>query len=177
MRSFLSIHTLIVPLLASVFLSVAWGKNAQAGEIDFFAPREATPLVFYDSGDKPRGLEEFKGSVVLLNFWATWCVPCVVEMPALNTLSKELAPKGLKIIAVSEDYSGVTTVQQFYTKWKLEHLEVFMDKQSAGLRNWKVKGLPTSYLLNREGRVIAEIQGSREWDKEKMRKELREMLE
>ena len=111
-------------------------------------------------------LEAFEGQVVLLNFWATWCAPCVREMPSLDRLQAALGPEGLAVVAVSEDRAGLKAVEPFFMETGLEHLEIYLDPKGKFWREFGVRGLPTTYLIDRQGRLIGAMEGPAEWDEE-----------
>ena len=111
-------------------------------------------------------LAAFEGKVVLLNFWATWCAPCVREMPALDRLQAALGPEGLAVVAVSEDRAGLKAVEPFFAETGLEHLQIYLDPKGKFWREFGVRGLPTTYLIDRQGRLIGAMEGPAEWDEE-----------
>lgn len=109
-------------------------------------------------------LDQFRGKLVLVNFWATWCAPCIREMPSLATLQKKRGGKDFTVLAVSQDFREWTAVTPFLEKHKLEGLPIYVDRKSATGRKLKVIGLPTSVLLSREGKVLGQLKGIAEWD-------------
>lgn len=109
-------------------------------------------------------LAEFEGEVVLLNFWATWCAPCVREMPSLDRLQAALGAEGLAVVAVSEDRGGLAAVEPFFAEQGLEHLAIYLDPKGTFMREFAVRGLPTTLLIDRQGRLIGALEGPAEWD-------------
>jgi thiol-disulfide isomerase/thioredoxin len=109
-------------------------------------------------------LADFRGQVVLVNFWATWCAPCIKEMPALERLHQALAGEGLAVLAVSQDRNGAAVVNPFLARIGLQHLPVYLDAKGVLGRAFAVKGLPTTVLIDRDGLVQAELVGPAEWD-------------
>lgn len=107
---------------------------------------------------------DFRGQVLLVNFWATWCAPCVKEMPALERLHLELADEGLAVLAVSQDRDGAAVVEPFLARIDLRQLPIYLDPNGALGRDFAVKGLPTTFVIDREGRVVAGLVGPAEWD-------------
>jgi thiol-disulfide isomerase/thioredoxin len=130
-----------------------------------FNPLRPAPEVAFadDSGAEVR-FADFRGKVVLVNLWATWCVPCVKEMPALDRLQAALGPEGLEVVAVSQDRGGVPTVVRFYEKYDFGQLGVFVDPKGEMAKAFAVGVLPTSLLIDREGRVVGQLMGAAEWD-------------
>ncbi len=110
------------------------------------------------------GLTDFRGRVVLVNFWATWCAPCVREMPSLDRLQAKLGPEGLLVMAVSQDRKGLAAAEPFYREQGLDNLEIFLDPKGEFARAMGVGGLPTSLLIDDRGRVVGGIEGPLEWD-------------
>jgi thiol-disulfide isomerase/thioredoxin len=139
-----------------------------AGTVANFTPfdplRPAPGTAFADADGKPVSLADFRGKVVLLNFWATWCVPCVVEMPALDRLQARLGAAGLEVVALSQDRDGVPAVVRFYEKYDFGNLGIYIDPKGEVANALKVGVLPTSLLIDREGRVVGELVGAAEWD-------------
>ncbi|MGD1877855.1 MAG: TlpA disulfide reductase family protein [Kiloniellaceae bacterium] len=109
-------------------------------------------------------LADFRGQVVLVNFWATWCVPCVAEMPDLERLHTALADEGFAVLAISQDRGGSSVVAPFLARLDLQRLPVFLDPKGVMGRQFALKGLPTSFLIGRDGRVLAGLVGPAPWD-------------
>lgn len=112
-----------------------------------------------------RTLQDYLGKVVLINFWATWCPPCLREMPGMQKLYNRYQAKGFDIVAISLDQGGRAVVKKFIDENKLT-FPVVLDPAQTAKSSYKVRALPTNYLLDRKGRVIAWGMGSREWDGE-----------
>ena len=114
----------------------------------------------------PVKLSRYRGEVVLLNFWATWCAPCVEEMPSLERLSIDLKGQGLRVVAASMDVKGAEQVKPFLEKHGLSEMTVLLDRRTKLGQAFGIQGLPTTYLIDRQGRVVGSYQGSAEWDSE-----------
>jgi thiol-disulfide isomerase/thioredoxin len=108
-------------------------------------------------------LDDFAGQVVLLNVWATWCAPCVQEMPALDQLQAELGDEGLQVVALSTDRGGRTQVEPFFQELNLRNLGVFLDPAGRLAGELDVRGLPSTYLIDRDGRVVGALEGAYDW--------------
>lgn len=109
-------------------------------------------------------LAAYRGKIVLVNFWATWCAPCIKELPALARLQGKLGGQGFTVLAVSEDLKGWPVIAPFLGAQKIVALPVLHDPQGAASRMYKVAGLPTSVLLDRDGRELGRLVGPAEWD-------------
>ena len=127
-------------------------------------PVPAPLETFQDLQGNPTRLADFTGRVVVLNFWATWCPPCLREMPSLDRLQAALGAEGLTVLAVSLDRRGKEVVLPFLNKNDLARLAVFLDPEGILSRAFGVQGLPTTYLIDAENRIIGAIQGPAEWD-------------
>ena len=139
---------------------------ALAGSFANFTVNEApspAPEVGFMADGRPISLTDFRGRVVLLNFWATWCGPCVAEMPSLDRLEAELGGEGFTVVAVSQDRNPAV-VQPFFAENAIQHLARYHDPAGALSRAFGIRGLPTSVLIDREGRVVGRIEGPAEWD-------------
>jgi thiol-disulfide isomerase/thioredoxin len=130
------------------------------------APRPAPAASFSERDGKAVTLASFRGRVVLVNLWATWCAPCIKEMPSLARLQAKM--KGLAILAVSQDRRGAAVVDPFIAKIALNGLAIYLDPQNALTHAFGVVGLPTSVLVDRDGRILGELQGAAEWDSDAM---------
>jgi len=108
-------------------------------------------------------LSDSKGKVVLLNFWATWCPPCLEEMPAMERLYQRYKGKGLVVVALSVDADGATAVIPFVREHKLS-FPVGLDPKTAVAERYGVRALPSTFLVDRNGNLAALAIGPREWD-------------
>ncbi|MEX2642982.1 MAG: TlpA disulfide reductase family protein [Acetobacterales bacterium] len=124
---------------------------------------EAPEASFQDGDGETRRLSEFRGRLVLVNLWATWCAPCVREMPSLDALQAELAGEGLTVLPVSLDRGGAQVVRPFYEEHGLENLPVLADRTGGLFRTFAVRGVPTSVLIGREGQVLGRLEGDADW--------------
>ena len=127
-------------------------------------PRDLPEIRFADDAGHDLTLGDFRGRVVLLNVWATWCVPCRKEMPALDRLQARLGGKDFLVIPMSIDREGVAPVKRFYQELGLERLGIYLDPSSKGSRALAIPGVPTTLLIDQEGREVASKMGAAEWD-------------
>jgi thiol-disulfide isomerase/thioredoxin len=116
-----------------------------------------------DANGKPTSLADFRGRVVLLNFWATWCGPCVAEMPSLDRLEAALGGEDFIVVAVSEDRNPAV-VEPFFAEHQIGHLAQYHDPGGALASAFGIRGLPTSAVIDRKGNVVGRIEGAAEWD-------------
>ena len=131
------------------------------------APLPAPALAFTTRDGAQKQLADFKGKLVLVNLWATWCVPCVEEMPTLERLQARLGDK-LTILAISEDRQGETVVAPFLEQHAIKHLAIFLDPKSAATNEFGAQGLPSSYLIARDGTIVGKEEGAAAWDSSEM---------
>ena len=141
---------------------------SKLGGIDNFIPaREvkiAPPVPFLNEKGERLTLEKFRGHVVVLNLWATWCAPCVEEMPTLDQLQQQLADVDVVVVALSLDRGGPQAVRAFFEEHEIEHLEVYVDPTMQAQGGFSVIGLPTTIIIDKEGRERGRIVGPAEWD-------------
>ena len=161
---------LLVALVAGVAAFQYLGRSAaEHGPLRFVVqvePRPVPPLRFLDGEGKATDLGAWRGKVVLLNIWATWCGPCVKEMPALDRLQTSLAGEGLHVVALSIDKgaAALAAVQAFYASHGIRNLGVYNDPEGAAGFELGVPGVPVTFLIDREGREIGRLVGAAEWD-------------
>jgi thiol-disulfide isomerase/thioredoxin len=127
-------------------------------------PADMPPFTFYDAQGKPHTLAEFHGHGMIINLWATWCAPCVAELPSLSALSKTLAPKDIAVLPLSSDHGGAKVVEAFFSSHDITGLPVLLDPKSEVLRALHARGLPTSVLVNRQGKECARLEGGADWN-------------
>jgi thiol-disulfide isomerase/thioredoxin len=127
-------------------------------------PRALPELSFTGADGKPHRLSEWRGKVVLLNVWATWCAPCKVEMPALDRLQAKLGGEAFSVLALSVDRTGIEKPAAFFSGNGIAHLAVYNDSESAATAALRASGLPVSAILDREGREVARLTGPADWD-------------
>ena len=111
-----------------------------------------------------RSLADFRGKVVLLNIWATWCVPCRREIPSLDRLQAELGGPDFEVIALSIDRGGAEVVREFYDEVGVSGLALYVDDSGQAAPALNVVGLPTTLLIDAEGRELGRLVGPAEWD-------------
>ena len=120
-------------------------------------------LKFKDDEGKEISFSDFQDKVILVNFWATWCAPCIKEMPSLDRLKKKIN-KNFDVIAISVDRDGVKKVKDFFNENKITNLEEYFDTKNSLAKEMNLIGLPTSFFINKKGDLIGYFQGDMEWD-------------
>ena len=120
--------------------------------------------VHFTTGDgSARSLADYAGKGIVLNLWATWCVPCVAEMPALAAFASVVAKDGIVVLPLSSDKAGASIVTRFYEDLGVANLPVLLDPMSAAAHALNVRGIPTSLIIDRKGREVAWLEGSVDW--------------
>ncbi|MGH1419455.1 MAG: TlpA family protein disulfide reductase [Hyphomicrobiaceae bacterium] len=127
-------------------------------------PTTLPEIVFTGPEGQPLKLESFRGKVVLLNVWATWCAPCRHEMPSLDRLQKDLGSDKFEVVALSIDKSGLPGVKQFLEAIGITHLKAYVDPTTEQTRPLKILGMPTTLLIDAKGREIGRLTGPAQWD-------------
>ncbi|WP_414714344.1 TlpA family protein disulfide reductase [Sphingobium sp.] len=124
---------------------------------------EAPDVVFSDPTGKDVSLADYKGKPVLVNLWATWCGPCVAEMPMLDKLAGTYKAKGLVVMTVSQDTGEPAQIAAFFAKNKLPHLAAWRDPENQLGFHYATGLLPTTVLYDREGKEVARVAGAMDW--------------
>lgn len=122
-------------------------------------------------------LSDWRDRVVVLNFWATWCAPCVKELPSLDRLSAALPSETHIVITISTDRGGSKKVPAFLKKLKTENLAPYLDAKSTLARAFGMRGLPTTYIIGKGGNVVAKLEGAAEWDSKEIVEWLKTLTE
>jgi peroxiredoxin len=129
-----------------------------------------------DSVPRAKSLADYKGKVVLLNIWATWCGPCREEMPSMEKLYKEFASQGLVIVAVSVDDPGTEQqIRDFVKEFGLT-FEILHDPDKKTAQRYQVTGYPESFIIGREGTIRRKVFAAADWSSETNRTLIRELL-
>ena len=149
-----------------------------AGNFILFDPPVPAPQQgFTDLAGAPTSLGSFEGQVLLVNFWATWCAPCIREMPELDELHAELSGEGLKVMALSNDRAGARVVEPFVAELGLPHLPIFLDPKGEVAQAFDVRSLPATFLIDRDGRVVGGMTGIAPWAGPEAKKLIRYYLD
>ena len=131
-------------------------------------------LTFLDTKNTQLDLKDFKGKLILLNFWATWCAPCKEEMPSLDLLQSNKNLKNLKIFPINVGKDNIEKASNFFKDLKIKNLDVYFDSPVTLAKKFSLRGIPTSILLNKDGLEFARIVGSIDFEDKKFIKWLSE---
>jgi thiol-disulfide isomerase/thioredoxin len=139
--------------------------KGEMGDFSYFAgPKPVPPISFEDGQGKTLNLADFKGRVVLVNFWATWCAPCKSEMPSLDRLEAALGGSDFIVLDISLDRQGRAAVEPYFRDNELAHLGIYIDREGKGFRAWQGSGVPTSFIIGRDGLARGVLIGAADWD-------------
>mgnify|MGYP001063296945 CR=1 FL=1 len=154
--------------LAFISASLALAQPAAAAAPENFAVLEAPAALpeinFTDGAGQPKTLAAYRGKVVLLNIWATWCAPCRKEMPTLDRLQAKLGGSDFEVVALSMDRKGPNAVTKFFAEIGIQHLALNIDTSAKAMFALGTIGLPTTLLIDRQGKEIGRLIGPAEWD-------------
>ena len=164
-------------LFALLFLlpAVALAADDKPGEYIPTTPQPAPQTGFTDTDGRPVTLGDFRGKPAIVNLWATWCVPCLKEMPSLERLQANLGGR-LIVLAVSQDRSGAQQVVPFVAKMGLRGLKIYLDPKTDLGRALNSRGLPTSVIIDAAGSIVGRVEGAVEWDSAEIMAVLRPLL-
>jgi thiol-disulfide isomerase/thioredoxin len=140
------------------------------------SPRPLPNLSFIDGKGAPRNLAQFRGQLVLLNVWATWCPPCRREMPTLERLQAQLGGPDFEVVALSIDQGGRAAVDSFFDEINVQALKVYVDPTTAVRNDLALTAFPTTLLIDRQGREIGRYTGGANWDSPEVLATLRKYL-
>jgi thiol-disulfide isomerase/thioredoxin len=165
----------LLPFAASI--SQPAGAQAPAGFAVHESPRPLPDIHFENGRGEAMSLADFRGKVVLLNIWATWCAPCRREMPTLERLQAELGGADFEVVALSIDRNRLPVVKEFYEELGLQELGMYVDASGKASRELSALGVPTTLLIDREGNELGRLAGPAEWDSPEMVRFIRSYIE
>ena len=164
-KVFLCCLSVILILLVNLFDIVEGGEDDLLSKIrinPIKGDKRAPDFCLKDLMGKKVELKQFKGKLVFLNFWATWCSPCKEEMPGMEALYQQFKEKNFILLAISVDYEGVKPVQEFIKKHHYT-FPVLIDPKCEVLDLFQVKEIPTTFIINKKGRMVGKAVGPRDW--------------
>ncbi|MDA9596230.1 TlpA family protein disulfide reductase [Candidatus Pelagibacter sp.] len=121
-------------------------------------------VIFLDQKDQKISIKDFKGNLVLLNFWATWCEPCKEEMPSLDRLQNNSELNNIKIFPINISQESLKKIDNFFQELNIKYLDPYFDAPTTLAKTLSLRGVPTSILFNLEGKEFARIMGSIDFD-------------
>tara|TARA_Y100000590_G_scaffold158076_1_gene181511 strand:- start:2633 stop:3172 length:540 start_codon:yes stop_codon:yes gene_type:complete len=122
-------------------------------------PKPISSLIFEDFSGNEINLKDYKGKLLIINFWATWCAPCKKEMPSLERLHHDERFKNLKIFAVNMEQPNPIKTKKFFKDLNIEKLKIYFDSNLNFVKEFKLRGVPTTVLVNKKGEEFARIIG------------------
>lgn len=159
----------LIKLLAMTALLMIQANYAKSNQ-DFYS------LSFENAEQETVEFSQFKGKVILLNFWATWCPPCIREMPSMQRLKTHLTDQPFEIVAINAGESA-TTVSSFLMELDEEiTFSILLDQKSRSFREFGIRGLPMTLLIDKQGKLVETILGEREWDSEDSIKKIEQLI-
>lgn len=169
-------------LVLSLFLLIGMGPGLPGNTADGISPLDSDKIInskapdfsLKDINGKTVTLSTFKGKVVLLNFWATWCPPCRAEMPALNKLQHVLKPRGLEVVAVSTDRS-INDIEDFLERHRID-FPILFDSDRNIAKQYRVFSMPTTFLINRNGIIVEKFYGEYDWTEPETKGKIEKLL-
>ena len=158
-------------LVFAFFLAVGLLANAASAQAQnglpnlawLDPPREAPVVEYLVENGATQTLEAFRGKVVVLNFWATWCPPCVAEMPYLDELAASHGGDYLAVVTMAMERASEARILEFYDRIGASHLGIYRDPDMTLARSMRVFGLPTTVLIDHQGKVVAQLVGEADW--------------
>jgi thiol-disulfide isomerase/thioredoxin len=160
--------------LLVALLALAITSNAYGGSLPAFggSPR---PLGLRDLDGEQIRIEQFRGRIVVVNFWATWCPPCRAEMPSLWRLQQAIGTRQLVVLAVNIGESG-EIVRAFLPEAMVRDFHVLLDRKGVAAGNWRVSAYPTTFIIDTDGRFRYRKAGALEWDSAPIQEQIRTLL-
>jgi thiol-disulfide isomerase/thioredoxin len=131
-------------------------------------PKLYKDLIFMDINQKNVNLYDFKGKLIILNFWATWCAPCKEEMPSLDNLQSNTKLNNLKIFPINIGQEDIAKSKFFFKELNIKNLDIYIDAPITLAKKFALRGVPTTILFNKEGKEFARIIGSIDFNDEEL---------
>jgi len=131
-------------------------------------PRPISSVTFEDFTNNEISLSDYKGKLVIINFWATWCAPCKKEMPSLDSLYQNSNFKNLEVLAVNMEQPNTSKTKKFFDDIKIKKLKIFFDSKLNFVKEFKLRGVPTTIIINKKGEEFARIIGEVNFQDEKL---------
>ena len=124
-------------------------------------------VIFKDANEKDVNLDDYKGKLLILNFWATWCAPCKEEMPSIDNLQANIDLNNLKIFPINIGQENITKAESFFKNLNIKNLDIYFDPPITLAKKFSLRGVPTTIFFNKEGKEFARIMGSTDFNDKK----------
>jgi thiol-disulfide isomerase/thioredoxin len=153
-----------------------WARASELGSlVAVTPPRGAPDAPFHSPDGTAHRLSDYKGEALVVNLWATWCAPCVAELPSLAALARDAGEAGIRVLPISSDRGGAPVVSDFFVDHKITGLPVLIDKDAALMHAFGVRGLPTTFVIDREGQIVGMEEGGLDWSTPEVLAQLRKL--
>ena len=146
--------------------SQAFEKPEQKNLVLIKNPKIYENVIFMDKNQKNVNLDDFKGKLIILNFWATWCAPCKEEMPSLDNLQSSVILDNLKIFPINIGQEDISKSTSFFKELNIKNLDIYIDAPVTLAKKFSLRGVPTTILFNKQGKEFARIMGSIDFNDE-----------
>ncbi|MCA0375061.1 MAG: redoxin domain-containing protein [Gemmatimonadetes bacterium] len=171
---------MMVGAIVALLAVGAWGASRIIGDelvdVGVGVPAPGFTAMTVDRPATARTLSDYRGQVVVLNLWATWCVPCRTEMPSMEALYKDLGPRGLKVVAVSVDEAGMEDrIREFRTEFGLT-FEILHDAAGVMQGIYRTTGIPETFVIGKDGVIRKKWVGADDWNSPGNRRMLEQLL-
>ena len=130
-------------------------------------PQPISPVIFKDYSGNELNLKNYHGKLIIVNFWATWCAPCKKEMPSLDRLYQNNNFQNLEIFAINVEETNIQKAKNFFVDLDIKKLEIFFDFNLNFVKEFKLRGVPTTVLINKKGEEFARIIGEVDFQNKK----------
>jgi thiol-disulfide isomerase/thioredoxin len=135
----------------------------KSAALEWYDPKDAPKTVFKDAADADKTLADFAGKALVVNFWATWCAPCVKEMPTLDALQAQLGGDTFQVLTISQDREGATVAKPFMEKNGWKNLALYTEAAGRFQRDAGIRGLPTTIIIDKTGKEVGRVEGEVKW--------------
>ena len=152
--------------LITINFSYAFEKPNLKNLVLIKDPKLYEDVIFMDINQKNVNLDDFKGKLTILNFWATWCAPCKEEMPSLDNLQSNTKLNNLKIFPINIGQEDISKSKFFFKELNIKNLDIYIDAPITLAKKFSLRGVPTTILFNKEGKEFARIMGSIDFNDE-----------
>lgn len=155
---------LLAALIGATTVNPTASQDVPKNFILHQAPKPVATISFADDQGQTRSLADLKGKVIVLNVWATWCIPCRKEMPALDRLQAALGGPDFVVVPMSIDRGGLDKVSKFYAEIGVSHLAKYIDTSGTAVRELGAVGIPATLIIDHAGNEVGRVVGPAEWD-------------